>query len=50
MAQTWNVKFEFLDGSYSVSNIQDYIKYVIKKHKTSTNPIFLIYLYLDQPN
>ena len=24
------------DASYSVSNIQDYIKYIIKKHETWT--------------
>ena len=27
-APTWNDKFELPDGSYSVSNIQDYFKYV----------------------
>ena len=29
---TWNDKFELLDGSYSVSDIQDYFKYILKKH------------------
>ena len=28
--QTWNEKFELLDGSYSVSDIQDYFKYIFK--------------------
>ena len=27
IAQTWNDKFELSGGSYSVSDIQDYIKY-----------------------
>ena len=31
-AQTWNDKFELPDGSYSVSNIQDYLQYIWKKH------------------
>ena len=33
IAPTWNDKFELPDGSYSVSVIQDYIKYIIKKHE-----------------
>ena len=32
-APTWNDKFELLDGSYSVSDIQDYFKYIFKKHE-----------------
>ena len=36
IAPTWNDKFELPDGSYSVSVIQDYIKYIIKKHETLT--------------
>ena len=31
-APIWNDKFELPDGSYSVSDIQDYFKYVLKKH------------------
>ena len=31
-APTWNEKFELPDGSYSVSNIQDYFEYILKKH------------------
>ena len=34
---TWNAKFELLDGSYSVSDIQDYFKYIIKKHEAVSN-------------
>ena len=29
---TWNAKFELPDGSYSVSDIQDYFEYILKKH------------------
>ena len=31
-APTWNDKFELPDGSYSVSDIQDYFEYILKKH------------------
>ena len=31
-APTWNDKFELPDGSHSVSNIQDYFEYILKKH------------------
>ena len=36
-APTRNKKFEFPDGSYYISDIQDYFKYIIKKHKTVTD-------------
>ena len=29
-APTWNEEFELPDGSYSVSDIQDYFEYIIK--------------------
>ena len=29
---TWSDKFELPDGSYSVSYIQDYFEYILKKH------------------
>ena len=29
-APTWNEEFELPDGSYSVSDIQDYFKYILK--------------------
>ena len=35
--QTWNYQFELLDGSYSVTDIQSYFEYVIKKHETLTD-------------
>ena len=34
-APTWNDKFDLPDGSYSVSDIQDYFEYIIKKHETT---------------
>ena len=30
-ALTWNEEFELPDGSYSVSDIQDYFEYILKK-------------------
>ena len=32
LASTWSDKFELPDGSYSVSDIQDYFEYILKKH------------------
>ena len=38
---TWNDEFELPDGSYSVSDIQDYIEFIFKKHETITrNPFY----------
>ena len=31
-APTWNDKFELPDGSYSVSNIENYFEYILKRH------------------
>ena len=33
-APTWNDEFNLSNGSYSVSDIQDYFEYIIKKHET----------------
>ena len=33
-APTWNEMFDLPDGSYNISEIQDYFEYIIKKHKT----------------
>ena len=44
-APTWNDEFNFPDGSYSVSDIQDYFEYIIKKHETvADNPPGQIYV------
>ena len=37
--------FELPDGSYSVSDIQDYFEYILKKHGEKTNnPSIRIYI------
>ena len=44
-APTWNEEFKLPNGSYSVSDIQDNFKYIIKKHETVTdNPSIRIYV------
>ena len=43
-APTWNDTFDLPDGCYSISDIQDYFEFIIKKHKTLTeNPPVQIY-------
>ena len=43
-AATWNETFDLPDGSYNISEIQDYIEYIIKKHETiGENAPILIY-------
>ena len=36
IAATWNDEFKLSDRSYSVSDIQDYIEFITKKHETLT--------------
>ena len=44
-APTWNDKFELPDGSYSVSDIQNYFEYILKKHGENTDkPSVQIYV------
>ena len=44
-ALTWNDKFELPDGSYSVSDMQDYFQYILKKHGENTDkPLVQIYI------
>ena len=44
-APTWNAKFELPDGSYSISHIQDYFEYILKKHvENNDNPSVKIYV------
>ena len=44
-ASTWNDEFNLPSGSYSVSDIQDYFEYIIKKHETiADNPPVQIYV------
>ena len=43
-APTWSKEFELTDGSYSISDIQDYFEYILKKHSESVdNPSIRIY-------
>ena len=43
-APTWNETFNLPDGSYNISEIQDYIECIIKKHETiGENASILIY-------
>ena len=44
-APTWNEKIELPDGSYSISDIQDYSEYILKKHGANVdNPSIRIYV------
>ena len=36
-APTWSDEFELPDGSYSISDIQDYFEYILKKHSESVD-------------
>ena len=49
IAPTWNDEFELPNGSYSISDIQDYIEFIIKKHEklTATHPI---HVYINRIN
>ena len=44
-APTWNKEFELPDASYSVSDIQGYFEYIMKKNETVTdNPSVRVYV------
>ena len=44
-APTWNDQFELPEGSYSISDIQDYFEYILKKHGEDTDkPSVQIYV------
>ena len=44
-APTRNEEFELPDGSYSISDIQDYFEYTLEKHGGKTvNPLIRIYI------
>ena len=49
IAPSWNDEFELQDGSYSVSTIQDYIEYIIKKHEALT-AIPPMHVYINRTN
>ena len=43
-APTWNDTFDLPDGSYSISDIQDYFGFITKKHEAlAENPPIQIY-------
>ena len=43
-APTLNDEFDFSDGSYSISDIQDYFEFIVKKNETLTeNPSIQVY-------
>ena len=46
-APTWNEKFELPDGSYFISDIQNYFEYVLKKHEKKTVNLS-IRIYMDK--
>ena len=44
-APTWSEEFNLPDGSHSISDIQDYFKYILKKHSENVdNPSIRIYV------
>ena len=44
-APKWSEEFKLPDGSYSVSDIQDYFEYILKKHSESVdNPSIRMYI------
>ena len=40
-APTWNDTFDLPDRSYSISDIQDYFEFIIKKHETLTENLLI---------
>ena len=45
MTSTGSDEFELQDGSYSISDIQDYFEYILKKHGDNVdNPSIKIYV------
>ena len=44
-APSWNEEFELPDGSYSLSDTQDYLEYIIKNHEEkNVNPSIRTYI------
>ena len=43
-APTWNEEFKLPDGSYSVSDIQDYFEYIIKKRGEDIDKPSVMYM------
>ena len=47
-APTWSEEFELPDGSYSISDIQDYFEYIFKKHRESVDQVSSIRIYVNK--
>ena len=48
-ALTWNEEFELPDRSYSISDIQDHFKYILKKHEAvADNPSIKLYVNIKE--
>ena len=47
-APTWNETFDMSDGSYAITDIQDYFEFIIKKHKTITDEDSPIKIYANK--
>ena len=45
--RTWNDKFELPDGSYSLSDIQDYFEYILKEHGENVDKPS-VHIYVDK--
>ena len=43
-ASTWNDELQLPDGSYSISDIQDYFEYIFKKHGENTDKPSIQYI------
>ena len=48
-APTWNDVFELPDGCFSVSDIQNYIEYIMRNHENLTT-IHSIHIYINRIN
>ena len=46
-ASTWNEEFKLIDGSYSLTDIQDYFEYILKKHRENVDNLS-IHIYVNK--
>ena len=49
-APTWNDKFELSDRSYSISDIQYFFEYILKKHNEKIDNPSIIYKHIYKQN
>ena len=51
LAPTWNEEFTLPDESYSISDIQDYFEYILKKHGEKINKDIKpsVKIYINKP-